>query len=88
MTSRTVSLEKSAYERLKAAKRPGESFTVTVNRILSGTAPSFRLLAGLWKPGLGREVQRNVRRMRDLEAAAERRNLRAITEVDGAHARH
>lgn len=36
MVSKTISLEKSAYARLKAAKRPGESFSDVVHRVLGG----------------------------------------------------
>ena len=33
MRTKTISLEVDAYEKLKAAKRPGESFSATVRRM-------------------------------------------------------
>ena len=41
MGSRTISLEESAYAKLRAAKRPGESFSEVVHRVLGGAEPSF-----------------------------------------------
>jgi len=41
MGTKTISLEDSAYSRLKAVKRPGESFSDAVNRVLGGNEPSF-----------------------------------------------
>ena len=45
--SRTISLEQSAYERLAAAKRPGESFSEVVNRLTSRSEPSLLDLVGI-----------------------------------------
>ncbi|HYS73543.1 MAG TPA: antitoxin VapB family protein, partial [Thermoplasmata archaeon] len=36
MGTKTISLEDSAYVKLKAAKRAGESFSDVINRILGG----------------------------------------------------
>lgn len=47
VSSRTISLEKSAYDLLKAAKRPGESFTDVVRRMLGDREPRFGDLVGL-----------------------------------------
>jgi len=47
MGSKTISLEDSAYERLLAAKRPGESFSDVVHRVLGGHDPSFLDFQGL-----------------------------------------
>ncbi|MBI2078412.1 MAG: antitoxin VapB family protein [Euryarchaeota archaeon] len=48
MTSRTISLADDAYERLKARKRPHESFTDVVRRLTMG--PSLLQLADVMKP--------------------------------------
>lgn len=88
VSSKTVSLEKSTYERLRSAKLPGESFTVTVGRLLEGTRPSFRSLAGFWTATDAQRVRSAIRRMRTTEAEAERRRLRELEKVDGGHARH
>jgi len=41
MGTKTISLEDSACSRLKAVKRPGESFSDAVNRVLGGNEPSL-----------------------------------------------
>ena len=75
MPSRTVSLEASAYERLKSAKAPRESFSDTINRILSDSKPSFRVLSGFLSASDAKRVKRAVRRMRSAEASAEKDRL-------------
>ncbi len=40
MATKTVTLELDAYEKLKAAKRPGESFSATVRRARFGPSDS------------------------------------------------
>ena len=40
MATKTISLELDAYEKLKAAKRPGESFSATVRRARFGPSDS------------------------------------------------
>lgn len=72
MASRTVSLEESAYDRLRHAKRPGESFTETVNRLLEGSKPSFSRLAGALSEEDARRIRDATGRMRALELTAER----------------
>lgn len=87
MASKTVSLEKSAYDRLKASKLPGESFTETVNRLVKGNAPSFRVLAGTINPGDSRAIRATIRRMRAAEASAERSSLHLMEKGRGRHSR-
>ena len=87
MASKTVSLQKSAYERLKASKLPGESFTEAVNRLVKGSAPSFRILAGSLKPVDSREIKSTIRRMRAVEALAEQTSLKLWEKGHGRHAR-
>ncbi len=72
VTSRTVSLEKSAYERFRLAKRPGESFTDTINRLLADSQPSFGRLAGVLSREDARLVREGIQEMRALELRAER----------------
>lgn len=46
MPSTTIRLDEAVYERLKAAKRPDETFSEAVDRLLSGR--SLLDLVGLW----------------------------------------
>lgn len=47
MTSKTISLSEEAYEKLKAEKRRGESFSKVVNRLVKKRPlPAF---AGAWR---------------------------------------
>jgi predicted CopG family antitoxin len=85
MPSHTVALERSAYERLKAAKRAGESFSVTVNRLLATKRPSFRLLAGGLDSRAGLEVRRAVDRMRKSEEVVEKARTASIRRARGRH---
>jgi predicted CopG family antitoxin len=87
MSSKTVSLESAAYERLRAAKAPGESFSETVNRILSQSKPSMRTLAGFLSPSDARRVKAALRRMRALETPAEGAQLEAWGRVDDRNLR-
>ncbi len=75
MASRTVSLEASAYERLRLAKREGESFTDTINRILKDSQPSFSRLAGVLSREDARRVRSGIQQMRELERRAEAARL-------------
>lgn len=88
MVSRTVSLENSAYEKLRAAKLPGESFSETVNRLVASSAPTFRVLAGFLTASEADAVRKSIQRMRGLEAPAERQRLRAIARSHGPDSRH
>lgn len=88
MGRRTVSLDGSTYERLKAAKRPGESFSMTVHRILEWSRPTYRSLAGTLTGTEARGVWAAVRRMRDAEAPAERAHSEAVGLGFGRYTRH
>jgi predicted CopG family antitoxin len=77
MPSKTISLEKSAYERLVATRQhPGESFSSVINRITlppaKGTAGDLLKLKN-WGKGVDwKRVERAVarrRRSRDLRPA-------------------
>jgi len=77
MPSRKISLEYSAYAKLRDAKRPGESFTDVVNRLLRAELPSLSVFAGLLKKKKGEELAKVVQRMRDEDLEAERKRLKA-----------
>ena len=86
MGSRTVALQDSAYARLRAARRPGESFTDAVNRILEGSRPTFGALVGALSPDEARGVRDAVGRFRQAEASAERKRLSQIRRGHGSDA--
>lgn len=75
MGSRTISLEDSAYDKLRAAKRPGESFSDAVHRLLGAREPSFSHFKGLLDPKSAEDLARAIERMRreDIEAQDRRR---------------
>jgi len=83
-----VSLEDSAYERLKAAKRPGESFSVTVTRLLAGSRPTYRSLAGFLTRSEAREVHRAIQQMREAEAPLERLHIEKLRGGRGNNSGH
>jgi predicted CopG family antitoxin len=75
MGTKTISLEDSAYMRLKAVKRLGESFSDVVNRVLGGKDPSFLNFRGLLQ---GRSIERlaeTVARMRREDLRAQRLHM-------------
>jgi predicted CopG family antitoxin len=89
MVSRTVSLEQGAYERLRAAKRPGESFSQTVNRLLKDSRPSFRVLAGVLNERESTQIRRAILGMRAREIPGEQDKFASITGGRRGHiARH
>jgi predicted CopG family antitoxin len=89
MVSRTVSLEQGAYERLRAAKRPGESFSQTVNRLLKDSRPSFRVLAGVLNERESTQIRRAILDMRAREVPGEQDQFASITGGRRGHiARH
>lgn len=77
MGSKTISLEDSAYQKLKAAKRPGESFSDVVNRILRGREPALSDFRGLLDKEAANELARAISQMRaeDIEAQRRRRPI-------------
>ncbi len=75
MGTKTISLEDSAYSKLKAAKRPGESFSGVIHRILGARAPSLLEFTRLFDRKAAQEVAQAVARMREEDIAVQRRRL-------------
>ena len=75
MGTKTISLHDSAYAKLKAAKRPGESFSDVVHRLLGGTEPSFSIFRGFLDKEGAEELAEVVARMRDEDIEIQRRRL-------------
>jgi len=50
MGFKTISLSDAAYRKLKAEKRPGESFSDAITRLLEAKQSPLVKYAGAWKP--------------------------------------
>jgi predicted CopG family antitoxin len=72
MSSRTIAVERSAYERLKAARHPGESFTDVINRLLAGREPRLADFVGLFGRKAADAIAESVAKMREEEVRHER----------------
>lgn len=82
MASRTISLEQSAYQRLAAAKRAGESFSDVVNRLTQQQEPSLLDLVGVIPAKAGDELKETVLHHRAEQAEiASRRKKRFWPEA-------
>jgi predicted CopG family antitoxin len=88
MPNKTVSLEASAYDLLKSARAPQESFSEAIHRLLSDTKPSFRQIAGALTPQEADAVKTAIRRMRAQEAPAEKTRIKSWRKHDGRRPRH
>lgn len=72
MVSKTISLERSAYEKLKAAKRDGESFSDVVHRLL-GDKPSLTEFSSLLPRKATEELAEAIAEMRREEMELQQR---------------
>lgn len=72
MGTKTISLEDSAYEKLRGAKRPGESFSDVVRRILGGREPSFSDFRGVVDRRGAKALADAVARMKEEDIRAQR----------------
>lgn len=74
MASKTISLDEDAYEKLKAQKKAGESFSDVVHRLVEPDQPKLTDLVGLFDEETAEDVRSVVRRMRreDVRLAEER----------------
>ena len=75
MGTKTISLEDSAYGKLKAAKRPGESFSDVIHRVIGSREPSLLEFTKLLDRRSSEELARAIARMRDEDIALQRRKL-------------
>lgn len=74
MASRTISLKESAYEALRQAKRPGESFSKVVHRLLRPANDPLRRMTGLLDPVKGEAMREllDAKRSMDRDESMER----------------
>ena len=75
MGTKTISLEDSAYGKLKAAKRPGESFSDVIHRVVGSREPSLLEFTKLLDRKASEELARAIARMRDEDIALQQRKL-------------
>ncbi len=75
MGTKAISLDDSAYAKLKAAKRPGESFSDVVHRLLGDREPSFSFFRGFLDKKAAEELAEVVARMREEDIEVQRRQL-------------
>ena len=75
MGTKTISLEDSAYGKLKAAKRPGESFSDVIHRVIGSREPSLLEFTKLLDRKASEELARAIARMRADDIALQRRKL-------------
>jgi len=69
METKTIALDREAYEALRRHKRKGESFSEVVKRLAGRTKPITEL-AGLWKDMPAEDLQKireYLRRSRELD---------------------
>ena len=77
MGTKTISLEDSAYGKLKAAKRQGESFSEVIHRLLGSREPSLLEFTRLLDRDAAEKVAEAIARMRDEDLAVQRRRIAA-----------
>ncbi len=75
MGTKTISLEDSAYSKLKASKRPGESFSDVIHRIVRSPEPSLLEFTELLDKKASEELARVIARMREEDIALQRRRM-------------
>jgi predicted CopG family antitoxin len=82
MPSTTISLERSAYELLKARKKPDESFSEEVHRLLGGTRPQLSGFLDIVPVREGRAIANSIEAIRAEDLELER------TQVARGKGRH
>ena len=73
MGTKTISLEDSAYSKLKAAKRPGESFSDVIHRVVGSHEPSLLEFTKLLDKKAAEDLARAIAKMREEDIALQRR---------------
>ena len=85
MATKTIGIREEVYERLKAQKRDGESFTDTVERLLEEAGTDWREGFGTLSAAEAEELERAAERSRrqSTEGLTDRQRD-AIREIDAA----
>lgn len=76
MGTKTISLEDSAYERLKSAKQAGESFSEVVNRLVRPSRRSLHELSGILDSRTAAHVAKAIAEIRREDRESEVRSTR------------
>lgn len=76
MPTTTISLERSAYELLKSRKKPGESFSEELHRLLTDSRPTVKSFLDLLTAASAAEVADAVETIRDEDLSMERGRTR------------
>ena len=76
MGSKTISLEDSAYNKLRAAKRSGESFSDVIHRLLGKGEPSLMEFTRLADRQVVDKVADAVSRMRQEDIELQKRMMK------------
>lgn len=76
MGSKTISLEDSAYSKLKAAKRSGESFSDVIHRLLGEGEPSLMEFTRLADRQVVEKIAEAVLRMREEDIELQKRKVK------------
>ena len=83
MATTTITLERSAYELLKASKRPGESFSEEVQRLLGSGRPSLSSFLELFSKEDAEAIGSVIGQLRDEDIALERKRLTRRGDIRG-----
>ncbi len=86
MTTKTIRLERSAYELLQSRKWPGESFSEEVRRIVGGPRPSLKSFLDIVAPGRGRALADAIEAIRAEDLRVERSRGRHVRGNHGPRA--
>lgn len=76
MSTTTISLERSAYELLRSRKKPGESFSQELHRLLADARPSVKSFLELLPPEAAQEVADTIDLLRAEDLAIARAKAR------------
>ncbi len=86
MSSTTVTLDRSAYELLKAHKRPNESISEEVRRFLGGPQPSLTELVSIMAGTDGGSIADAIEEVRRADLGHERCRVEGARRKRGTRA--
>jgi predicted CopG family antitoxin len=83
MSSTTISLERSAYELLKSRKRPDESFSEELRRLLGQPSPELGGFLEVIGKDDGDALASAIEKLRARDLATQRRGLGRVVKGHG-----